>query len=295
MKTVLALVLVAFTLFGCGSDQKVPTQFPGLTKTDWISGALESSVVVWNGELMTIASTRKGETTSTGETTVNLYIGSNVITVPSPRFAFISAIIDDGVLYIFGTVQNRSIQMVSSSDLSSWSLPVIVFEPSASIVYNTSVAKDADGFVMAYETDIGGPSTIQFAKSQDLVSWTPVSVPFHFGSYSACPTIRFIDGQYYVFYLSAISRDVVTFVTLVERSPDLLNWEATTNGYAVLSPEAGEGINTSDMDMAELNGKTYMVYLVGDQGNWNSLRLASYNSTLSGFVSDLFRKTISGS
>lgn len=276
------LIIIFLLLSGCGAEQ-APGQSPGLTKIDWIPDAAESSIVVWNGELMTVASTRELSTTQTGETTVKLYRGAEVISVPAPRFAFISAIVDKDILYIFGTIQNRYIQMVSSSNLYAWTSPVTVFEVSG--VYNTSVAKDGTGFIMAYETDIGVPYTVQFAKSKDLVNWLPVSVPFHLNSYAACPTIRYIDGKYYVFYLSSIGGK---YVTLVERSNDLLSWEKTTSGYAVLAPEATEGINASDMDMTELNGVTYMVYSVGDQATWGRLRIAVFNGTFSQFVSALF-------
>ena len=65
-------------------------------------------------------------------------------------------------------------------------------------IFNTSVCKGPDGFVMAYESNDPAypPFTIKFARSADLRDTgrscrTPPSAP---NRYAACPCIRYADG-----------------------------------------------------------------------------------------------------
>lgn len=285
----LVLVFTVLSLIGCGStgkDTKPPPQMPGIHKSDSGLPGGEAAVVNFHGRLMFIVTTRALDTNATGDTTVHMYEqGIFVGAVPAPRFAFISALISQGVLYVFGTVENRTVWMVSSPDLVSWTAPIQVFDATPDRVYNTSVTTAGAEFVMAYETDAGVPYTTKFAKSTDLVSWHSVGAPLHYLVYSGCPTIRYVNGVYYVFSLRTAGR---YFYTSVDRSYDLTTWYPQTSRFAVLSPEQGEGVNTSDMDVVEYNGQTVMVYDAGDQATWSRSRIGTYDGSLATLLFDLF-------
>lgn len=285
MKTIICVFFLL--LLGCGSEpaSEVPQQLPGIDKSAYLTDAFESSVVVLDGQLVYIVSRRP--IVANGTSTTTIYRGTEVLSVPAPGFEFISALVHNDVLYIFGSVEHRYIKLVSSTDLVTWTAPVTVIEINGSKVYNTSVTRDADGFVMSYETDSNVPFTVHFAKSYDLLSWFQIGTPFHPEIYAACPAIKYIDGYYYVFYLR-MTGEPYKYYTWTERSTDLINWQAQKSRFAVLSPEAGEGINTSDMDLTELNGVTYMVYLDGDQSTWGHLKKAVYQNTIANLVGALF-------
>lgn len=278
---------ISILLSGCGSEptSEAPQQLPGITKSLYLTDAAESSVVVLGGQLVHVVSRRPAVANGTSTTTI--YRDQEALNVPAPGFEFISALVHNEVMYVFGTIENRYIQMVSSSDLVTWTHPVTVIEINGSKVYNTSVTRDADGFVLAYETDSNVPFTVHFAKSYDLLSWFQIGTAFHPEIYAACPVIKFIDGYYYVFYLKKTGQPY-KYYTWAERSTDLVNWQAQKSRFAVLSPEAGEGINASDMDLTELNGTTYIVYSAGDQSTWGHVKIAVYQGTIANLVSSLF-------
>ena len=81
----------------------------------------------------------------------------------------------------------------SALDLPGWGL------------FNTSVCKAGDRYVMAIEVGkppevVGVPFTTRFAESTDLKDWKllPEDRVFTKDRYSACPSIRHLDGMYYM-------------------------------------------------------------------------------------------------
>ncbi|HRZ99562.1 MAG TPA: hypothetical protein P5055_02395, partial [Candidatus Paceibacterota bacterium] len=52
----------------------------------------------------------------------------------------------------------------------------------------------------------------------------------------------------------------------------------------ILEAGPGEGINNSDVDLFEWEGRTYLYYATGDQATWGSVRTAQY----AGFVREFF-------
>lgn len=279
------ILLACVLLSGCGATSDVPTQLPGIVKSEYFADGYESSVVVMGAQLVHIVSRRPWVTVGVSSTTA--YRGNEAFDVPAPGFEYISVLVHEEIVYVFGTINNRSVQMVSSADLVTWTTPVTVIEIKGSLVYNTSVTRDADGFVMAYETDFRVPFTINFARSYDLYSWFQVGAQLHPEIYAACPTVKFIDGYYYVFYLRRTNKPY-KYYTWVERSADLVTWEPQTSLFSVLSPERGEGTNTSDIDLIEFNGVTHMVYLAGDQTSGVWAKKAEYQGTLASLVGVLF-------
>jgi hypothetical protein len=132
--------------------------------------------------------------------------------------------------------------------------------------FNTSLTYDAkrNNYVLAYEIDEPGlfPFSIRFLTSRDLRTWDQVDYTFHPDEYAACPTIRVIDGVYYLWYLERLKYSRV-FVTKIARSHDLTNWQ--TSKITFLSSTKEEGINASDFDYINIDGKSHIFYATGNQ------------------------------
>ena len=101
--------------------------------------------------------------------------------------------------------------------------------------------------------------------------------------YTACPCIRFAGDQYYVFYLERRAPRWV-FETYITRSHDLRHWELSAANPVLHATELDDGINTSDPEIVEYQGKTYMYYAVGDQRSWMNVKRAAYNGPLEQFL-----------
>ena len=74
------------------------------------------------------------------------------------------------------------------------------------------------------------------------------------------------------------------FETWITRSRNLTGWELST-ANPVLSPAAlGEGINVSDPDLIEHEGKTRLYYAAGDQLKWMNIQWAEFAGTPTQFL-----------
>jgi len=56
----------------------------------------------------------------------------------------------------------------------------------------------------------------------------------------------------------------------------------------ILEAGPGEGHNNSDVDLFELDGKTYLFYATGDQATWCSLRMAMHPGPMKEFFEEWF-------
>jgi len=162
-------------------------------------------------------------------------------------------------------------------------------------LFNMSVCQGSPDhqYIMAYETEEKGKVnfSVRFAKSRDLKTWESIGTIFHPEIYAACPTIRFINGYYYILYLRSVGKYYIEFIS---RTKDFLTFE-DFSGNAQYGPEIQvlssvrcpyEGINNSDIDLVEFKGMTFMVYADGDQRTWANLRTAVYLGTLAAFFKE---------
>jgi beta-xylosidase len=184
----------------------------------------------------------------------------------------------------------RDVTMFRSRDLRTWtSAPVIRGENEG--IFNSSVCRGPDGFVLAYESDDSRyPAfTIKFARSKDLRGWTKIpESTFGTNRYTACPCLRYANGFYYVLYLEQRTPRWF-FETYITRSRDLVHWELSS-ANPVLTPEGlDEGINASDPELAEENGRTFVYFAVGDQRTWMNVKRASYPGRLTEFLESWFK------
>lgn len=153
-----------------------------------------------------------------------------------------------------------------NKDMSNTPLKKNIISSAKTKFFNTSLTYDAkrNNYVLAYEIDEPGlfPFSIRFLTSKDLKTWESVDYTFHPDEYAACPTIRVIDGVYYLWYLEKLKYSRI-FVTKIARSLDLTNWQ--TSKIAFLTPTREEGINASDFDYINIDGKSHVFYATGDQ------------------------------
>ena len=199
------------------------------------------------------------------------------------------AFVHEGVFYAFASRFEdnnwNDVTMFRSEDLKTWTSAVIV-EQENEHLFNSSVCKGKDGFVLAYESnDPTWPAfTTKFASSPDLQHWTKLpEATFGTNRYTACPNIHFANGYYYVLYLEH-REPCWFFETYITRSADLKHW-ALSAANPVVSPEGtDEGINASDPDLIECGDTTRLYYAVGDQRTWMNIKYTEYEGGLADFL-----------
>jgi hypothetical protein len=188
----------------------------------------------------------------------------------------------------------HDIYRFASTDGNIWTtytMPVIARDNEH--LLNSSVCQDKQGYLMAYETDNPVSFCYKFARSTDLAVWTRLDVPAFAGpsgsEYSACPCIRYSNGYYYSMYLAqnTVLNGQNGYATEIARSRDLITWEYSDQN-PILTPSVGEGINNSDVDLIEINGKTLVYYATGDQATWDDVKVAVYDGSMDAFFASYF-------
>ncbi|HOT36720.1 MAG TPA: hypothetical protein PLT86_08650 [Candidatus Latescibacteria bacterium] len=158
-------------------------------------------------------------------------------------------------------------------------------------VFNSSVCRAGDRFIMAYESNFSAewvPFTNRFAESKDLVHWTPISPDraVH-GSdrYCACPTLRHIDGTFVIVCLEMPHRGAWWFEEFAATSTDLLNWTMSPANPILAPPDdRSENINNSDIDFCGFGDKTIIYYSWGSQRGDEHLAHAVYDGPEEAFL-----------
>jgi len=224
-----------------------------------------------------------------------------------------SAMVVGDFMYVFGVRKwgDHRIDLFRSSDLVEWSQAPILELPGWSI-FNTSACRVGPKFVIAIEIDkpseeAGVPFTIRFAESIDRKNWKllPSDHVFTKDRYSACPTLKYIDGIYYMTYLEA--KPGPEYETHIVRSVDLVHWEPSPRNPVLryseedkllanpnLTPEertrisSAKNINNSDFDFCEFDGETVILYSWGNQQGIEHLAEARFPALLNTFLPSFF-------
>jgi len=224
-----------------------------------------------------------------------------------------SAHVQDNTVYVYGVNIWGGSEMRAfwSDDLKTWESRTALNLPGWEI-FNNSVCKGEGRYVMAFEIgappeETGARFTMRFAESSDLLHWqlTPSERVFSKDRYTACPALRFLDGQYYMIYLEA--KPGPTYESHIVRSQDLVHWESSPlnpvlhyseEDKLIANPKLSTSqrariagavnINNSDVDLCEFNGKTILYYSWGNQKGIEFLAYALYDGTLESFLRGYF-------
>lgn len=209
--------------------------------------------------------------------------------------SFVSGFVNGPELNVFASEgSNRdwfqSIYRFSTTDLKTWKRELAIAKEGSEHLFNCSVCRDEQGFLMAYESNQPVQFCFKFARSQDLARWDKLPGLVFTGEkneYSACPVIRFCAPYYYVIYLHAAIPGHNGWVSFLARSTDLTGWELSPMN-PILEAGPGEGVNNSDVDLFEWEGRTYLYYATGDQATWGSVRVAMYLGPMKTFYESCF-------
>ena len=224
-----------------------------------------------------------------------------------------SAYADENAVYAFGvdTWGGSTITALRSEDMNTWSKNRI-FDLPGWAIYNTSVCRADDRYVMAIEIDkpverAGVPYTIVFAESSDLRAWRllPEECDYSRERYTACPALRYLDKWFYMIYLEALPGPI--YEQWIARSRDLRHWEVSSRNPILhhseedrriaspnLTPQQRARIceavnrNNSDVDICEFRGKTVICYSWGDQAGNEFLAHAEFPGTMESFLKGFF-------
>lgn len=216
--------------------------------------------------------------------------------------SFVNAFVNGPELNVFaseGTNRDwfQSIYRFTSTDLKTWKREPAIGQEGGEHLFNCSLCRDEQGFLMAYESNLPVKFCFKFARSGDLAKWDKIPGLVFAGSggkeYSACPVIRYFAPYYYVIYLHAAIPGHTGWVSFLARSRDLVAWELSPMN-PILEAGPGEGINNSDVDLFEWEGNTYVYYATGDQATWGSVRVAMYVGPMQQFFESCFPAGIAG-
>jgi hypothetical protein len=278
-------LLIILFLAGCGGGGQTGITPSTAATTSIVRGnqfpltGMEASPVVFNGELLYVG------TMLNPAKIVIVRQRDAVVLASLPYRQFVSAMVDGNSLYIFGTNAARnSISVMSSSDLVNWGEATIYTVPSGN-VFNTSASKTPSGYVLTYEVCDKNYICFnaRFLTSPDLITWTDTGNQYRIGYYTACPTIRYFNGYYYLFYLTDTGSN---YDTRVSRSTDLVSWEQSP--VTVLAGSNEVSGNASDFDFIEFNGQIRILYSNLSQNGQAipnaGLREALFNGSMTEFV-----------
>ena len=305
--TAVCLLIAAPLMIASGARAAEPL----LKKTGKIfygaeSGFVETTPFLWQGKMLLLGSFHRDKSSDKHDEQIGLEITDPDSGETVARFgggcSFGCAFVEGGTLHVFASrlpeTENwdhdldrywfGDIVHFKTNDLKTWTETTAVTRENEHLL-NSSVCRDGDGYLMAYETDNPLGFCFKFARSADLEHWEKIPDSLYAGedghTYSACPVVRRSGDYYYVIYLRQDGRG--GFESALIRSKDLHAWEQSPFN-PVLAAGEGEGINNSDVDLCEVGGKTVFCYAIGNQLGWVDVREAVYDGTADQFFADCF-------
>ena len=225
---------------------------------------------------------------------------------------FHSAYVEEDTAFVLGVdMKNRdTIRIYESKDLVHWENRVLLQNPGW-VYYNTALTKGPEGYVLILEASepaeyVGVPFTFFFATSPDLKTWTHMDPKLGFSKerYMGGPWMKYVDGWYYV--ISVTELPCKRYTNYIYRTKDFHDWEvgpynpllSPTEEDRIISSHACDDLtqemrqqiqtgflaSSSDMDMCDWNGKTYINYLLGNQLGFYYMAEAVYDGTVAEFL-----------
>lgn len=222
-------------------------------------------------------------------------------------FSFVSAFVNGDEMNIFATENTdddwtHDIYRFRSTDLKNWEKTLAIARRPGEHLFNASVCRDPEGYLMAFESNVPVQWSCRLARSKDLATWEEVE-GISLGdtaeqSAFACPALRYFAPYYYLVFGGwrwngpgvwyEYRLDETRYVTFLARSKDLATWELAPTTHPFLDPIPGEGINNTDADLFEWEGNTYVYYATGDQQTWGTIRIAMYSGPMEQLFKDCF-------
>jgi hypothetical protein len=263
--------------------------------------AMENTPVVFGDRPLLLLNYRDDTKNNTDDYTKSMYLYIQDLCTGRQiaRFgeghSFVNAFVNGSDLHVFASEgSNRdwfqSIYHFSSTDLKTWKRELAIPREGDEHLFNCSVCRDEQGYLMAYESNLPVGFCFKFARSKDLSQWEKIPGLIFTGEkneYSACPVIRYFAPYYYVIYLHAAIPGHNGWVSFLTRSKDLATWQLSPLN-PILEAGPGEGVNNSDVDLFEWEGNTYLYYATGDQQTWGSVRVAMYLGPMKNFYESCF-------
>ena len=297
------VALVLWMAGGLGGAARAEViQVPLLKLPVAFGSAMENTPFVFNGQPLLALNYRDDTKNNT-----DAYKASMVLMIRDLRtgkevarfgggHSFVSALVDGPTVHVFASEGSdrdwfQSLYHFTSTDLKTWKRELAIEKEGGEHLFNCSVCRDDQGFLMAYESNLPVGFCFKFARSKDLTQWEKIPGLVFAGvdgkEYSACPVIRYVGPYYYVIYLHAAIPGHNGWVSFLARSKDLIAWELSP-ANPVLEAGPGEGCNNSDVDLFEWEGNTYFYYATGDQNTWSSLRMAMHRGSMRQFYESCF-------
>jgi alpha-L-fucosidase len=264
--------------------------------------AMENTPVIFHGKPLLVYNYRNDDPkTRTGDCKKDMYLKiqdlctGEILAKFAEGHSFANAIVVGSEMHVFATQGHdkdwfHDIYRFSSTDLKTWKRKLAVPRDAGEHLFNCSVCRDGQNYLMAYESDKPLPFCFRFARSKDLKQWEKIPGLTFTGEkkeYSACPAIRYFAPYYYVIYLHAAIPGHNGWVSFLARSKDLATWQLSP-ANPILEAGPGEGCNNSDVDLFEWEGNTYLFYATGDQQTWGSVRMAMYPGPMRKFFESCF-------
>jgi hypothetical protein len=270
---------------------------PRLTKLPFAIGqAMENTPLVFQDRTLLLLNRRDDTKNKTDDYTRSMYlylvdlVTGNEVSRFGTGYSFVNGFVNGPEMDVFaseGTNRDwfQSIHRFWSTNLTNWQRELAIPREGSEHLFNSSVCRDDQGFTMAYESDQPVLFCFKFARSTGLSGWKKLDGLVFTGvnhEYSACPVLRYVAPYYYVIYLHAAIPGHRGWVCFLARSKDLASWELSPFN-PILEAGPGEGVNNSDVDLFEREGKTYLYYATGDQATWGAVRAAQFDGPMREF------------
>ncbi len=302
---------------------RMPPVRPIVKKGTLRIGAVETTPVVWNGRLLRFEWMRPapwGAFDGTPRPVGRYHFVDMATGAETPPFAndhaFGCCWAENGVMYVHGVRGGGGgnvLDCFTSRDLIRWEQRDPFVFPESYSLFNTSVARGPDGYVMAVEAGsgagVGARFTNFFAVSDDLLHWALLPTDrFSYAPdrYTACPVIRFSRGWWYMIYLEGLPCH--RWVPYIVRTRDFERYQLGLRNPVLwfsdedkrlfrpedFTPAQREEIrnavvcNNSDVDLCEFEGRTVLLYSWGNQFGREYLALAEWDGGLDDFFASFF-------
>lgn len=309
-------------------EKEMTMQSPKFERMGAVSPNGEMSPFVFRGVLyrMELADPTRGVNISDPRIRCEIReaVSGRLVSTFAPRRCYYPAAFVDGDTVRVTAVELRPdetgryrnggrILVFESKDLQNWSERALLDRPGFRF-FNTTVTKGPDGYVMALESDTkpqcGVKFTMFFATSKDFREWRFMddSRAFPQKWYCGGPFIIWRNGWYYLSLVAELPCE--RYCQYLYRTQDFRSWEVgrynpllmvsdedrkiSPNAHSLDDARRAEiarafVCSAADLEMCDFEGRTYMVYGIGDQHGFYYFAEAWYNGPVAELLENFFK------